>query len=892
MMRRFALLLLSVVSAANLMAGEGTITGKVISGDEKGSMEHVLVVAGTNNAANTDENGYFLIDGLEFGTYEVSVYFIGYEKKVIGDVKVSAAAKKADLGTIELKESAIIFPDFIIKAKNLSYNDRYKGSNAVVTKMELLQTQPIGSEEILKTVAGLNVAGDMGISNRLNVGIRGSYPRRSDKVLILEDGSPIAPAPYLAPSAYYNPPTDRLDGIEVIKGADVLTYGANTMYGVINYKTKRPSLQPQLNVNLTGGENGYHSQFITYGGTWKNIGAELQVLNKGFDGFQDNTQSDIFNTTAKVFADLGSRASAYLKLNYHQEASKATYSGMTPFTFNLDPKQNPFDSDDLLTKRYAADLVYNYKITENLTSTTQIYASQFKRDWWRQNTSVILASDVQNYLGDAIFNDRYSYMQGASFTANDYVRIGRLSNGRETTKARNRLFRVLGAEERLSFNYGLGTNTSKLEIGLKMHAEQFFNQEITGDSSRFSRSGELIKDEKYLLNSASGYLKNTFNLGKLALVPMFRFELIDMDKFNLLSIASDPDNDGTEDYGAINNKFNVVLPGININYMLLDSATKSLEVYGGVYKGYTPPTSSFGFIGVNEEGEVNTSPDEEDINIEPETSLNFEVGTRGFALDGAVTGQVTYFNNNIDNFYSAGRKEAFETLGSVTISGLEIAASFDLAKAMKWKEQSLKFNVSATILQSLITSGQLKDSDLLKAKHTDATKAELIEKINGERSGYNVYFANDSLITRTMDISDFDNIESIEMIFGKDGIAKNRAPYTPSSIINIGLSYSCKSLAVGVNYNMVGEQYTNYLNFENETSEGAIGKLDAYSTIDVNLSYKFASDKSKFLDGLTFFVVGKNITDNVYKASRLHRVSSGIMPGGFRQINGGIRISL
>ena len=62
----------------------------------------------------------------------------------------------------------------------------------------------------------------MGISNRLNVGIRGSYPRRAVNLLLLEDGTPIAPAPYLAPEAYYNPPSERVDGIEILKGADIL----------------------------------------------------------------------------------------------------------------------------------------------------------------------------------------------------------------------------------------------------------------------------------------------------------------------------------------------------------------------------------------------------------------------------------------------------------------------------------------------------------------------------------------------------------------------------------------------------------------------------------------------------------------------------------------------
>ena len=42
---------------------------------------------------------------------------------------------------------------------------------------------------------------------------------------------------------------------------------------------------------------------------------------------------------------------------------------------------------------------------------------------------------------------------------------------------------------------------------------------------------------------------------------------------------------------------------------------------------------------------------------------------------------------------------------------------------------------------------------------------------------------------------------------------------------------------------------------------------------------------------IDLFIAGKNITNEVYKASRLHRLSSGIMPGGFRQINGGIKFN-
>ena len=883
------LLLVLWMSFAVLSARSGDLKGKVVAADCGASMSFVSVQVGETAHGYSDESGMIWLTDIPSGVYNVSITTLGYSKIVLASIEIGNSV--TDLGTLRMEPMVTIMDPFEIVYVRPPYSHHYNGTSNVIQEEELRKVQPLGSEELLKKVAGVNVAGDMGISNRLNIGIRGSYPRRSEKLLLLEDGVPIAPAPYLSPSAYYNPPTDRLDGIEVIKGADALTMGPNNMYGVLNYITKKPALKPELRASLTGGQRGYNSQFITYGGTWKNLGAELQVLNKFFDGFQDNTSSHIFNATGKVYADLSDRSTMYMKVNYHQENSKATYSGQTPLTYALDPVQNPFDADDLATKRYALDMIYKYKLSDNVVLTSTGYASQFTRDWWRQNTTLILANDVRGYVGEDLFAEKYSYLQG-SFTNDDYVRVGRLENGRESTKARNRLFRVAGVKEELEWNYSINEDLNgTLLVGLNAHTEQFFNQEIVNDSSRFSRSGEIVKDQKYLLSAFSGFVKNQITYKKLSVSPMLRYELVNMRKFNLLSIASDPLNDGSKNYGAINNSFGQMLPGMNVNYVLLDSTLNHLELYSGAYMGYTPPTSSVGFIGVDEEGSVNTSPEEENINMRPELSRSYEFGVRGYGAGGKLQGQMTVFDNTIENYYAAGRKEAFETLGSVNIRGLELNGSFDFGKLLNSNKHELILGFSCTWMQSKILSGLLKDSDLFKARHTDATKQELIDKINGERSGYSVYFTNDSLIERTLTVSDFDNIESIEFGFGEGKIQNNAAPYVPNQIISVNMSYGFEGFNFGLSYSRVGAQYTEYLNFENETAEGAIGKLEAYGILDANIGYTFKS-KSRIIDGMNLFVAGKNLLNEIYTASRLHRVSSGIMPGGFRQINAGIIFNL
>lgn len=894
-MKKNILLGLYLLAVSCIMqAQNASVKGIILSKPDSIQMPHVCISANGNNISYSNNKGEFSIDKMFPGEYKLIFSFIGYEKYNT-NVTILDSNQVIRLPKITLTPKMIQIPEVEIISSQRNYSSKYVGSNIVVSSIEMRQTQPIGSEEVLKKVSGINIAGDMGISNRLNVGIRGSYPRRSANILLLEDGIPIAPAPYLAPEAYYNPPSDRLDGIEIIKGTDILTYGSNTMYGAINYITKKPPLKPTTGINITGGQNGYHSEYITYGGTWNNIGAELQILNKSFGGFQENSQSDIFNTTAKIYADIGNCSSVYMKMNYHQENSKATYSALTPLTFDNDPRQNPFDADDLISKRYATDLIHNYGINKDAMLSSKIYASQFQRDWWRQENTLIKASTAKSYLGDDIYSHHYSYIDGLTFGNNDYIRVGKIAGGRESTKARNRLFRVVGAQETFKYEWDKKNVKNNLEVSAKIHKETFSDVEFKNDSSRFSRSGLLIKDQFYTLTAYSCYVKNSFKYKRFSVTPILRYETVIMRQFDQMKITTDPKNDGSKLYGSIKNEFSSFIPGTSVAYRILQNEKNIITLYSGIYKGYNAPTAGVGFLKV-ENDVVSAITNASEVNMKPETSLNYEFGTRGAVMNEIIVGQISYFNNHIQNYYSAGREEAFESLGTVRINGIETAISLNLHKWYKSQKHLFTIGISGSLMKGIILDGILKDKDLLKAKHTDFTKQELVDKINEERDGYNVYFNgvnnSDSLITRDLTIADFSSIKKLDLLFGNNGISGNTVPYLPSKIVNFNVNYSYKGWQIGANINFIGEQYTDYLNFNNETAEGAIGKLNAYKTIDANLSYSFENSSKKNLRGLNLFFAGKNLTNDIYKASRLHRVSSGIMPGGFRQMNIGLRLNL
>src|SRR5690606_13690994 len=130
--------------------------------------------------------------------------------------------------------------EIIVSASPHNFKKGFKGSNYRINPVSLKDINPLSTEEILSTIPGVNIIGDMGLSNRPNISMRGSWGRRSKKVLLMEDGTPSAPAPYIAPGAYYNPVSDRITSVEVYKGAHMLRFAPNHMYGAVNYITALP----------------------------------------------------------------------------------------------------------------------------------------------------------------------------------------------------------------------------------------------------------------------------------------------------------------------------------------------------------------------------------------------------------------------------------------------------------------------------------------------------------------------------------------------------------------------------------------------------------------------------------------------------------------------------
>ena len=549
--------------------------------------------------------------------------------------------------------------------------------------------KPVGTQELLELIPGINGYADDGFGNsRLSVSIRGLNPRRSARVLLLEDGVPIQPAVYIYPNAYYNPPADRIGAVEVIKGSAALRYGPQTMGGVINYTTRKPDGTKGLSNQLTVGNNAYYSAFSE----WRGIGnpekvvSDVQLLYKHGDGFRDNNTFDQANGTVKTLFQLSEQKTLYLKINSNFENSNATYTGLTEYSFKTDPNFNPKVDDNFRILRTSLDLIYTNKISANFVSNTTMYTSVFDRRWWREDDIFVRPTTLET--GNLV--------PVPYFQTGDLVRVG---NGKSNFGIL-RTFYVGGIEQNYTLNHGIAGNLGRAEIGSRVHWERFIDDKKTGNAPD-ARDGiyytgtpgseeDPVKivgqSHHYETIALALYAKEQLTFNSLTLTPGLRFEVFKQDRVDRLrgSVFADKVS-------------SVLLPGIGANYEL-----GRFNLFGGIHRGYTAPSS--GALKVTNFGQ---NVDAGGLDLKPEKSWNMEAGFRSW-LPGAVV-EAAGFLIKVEDLVAAGRGTAFKNLGKVDLSGLEIATTLGVSEFVSILPD---LNLSYTYLQTKIVDGIVKSATI------------------------------------------------------------------------------------------------------------------------------------------------------------------------------------
>ena len=708
-----------------------------------------------------------------------------------------------------------------------------EGSAAVVDSEELYTSHVFTTNEALRKVPGVVVRDEEGFGMRPNIGIRGLNPTRSTKTLLLEDGIFLSYAPYGDNASYFHPPTDKFSSIEVFKGTDMLRFGPQTIAGTINYVTPTPPREPAGFIAGTVGNRDYYNGQFNYGGWVGNFGGAVDFIHKEGRGARDNTNLKIDDVTVKGVAQINPESALIAKFNYFREDSQVSYSGITDAEMrNFGIRYNPFSNDEFDTERYGLSLTHNWDLNDTVTVATSIYHNTFERDWWRQSSTT---TDTQCSAANS---------GGVNFAPARAAGIAVDPDTCNQRQGRLRYYEATGVQQAWSFENQVSEDVRNLfQAGWRYHGEDqdrlqintFSNTikpglgSVTGIGGTATAANPISLSENNLRDTKafSIFASNTFEIDQFSITPIARFESIDNGRQNNLAIggcAAPPCSGSFE--------INEFIPGLAVGYEINDR----VKFFAGVHEGFAPPRVEDG-IG-NSGGSVD---------VDPESSVNLEVGIKSEAVSGLVI-DGTYFRNDFSNLVA---------VGSIAGGNVNLAQGEALFEGFE--------------LYTRVDSGRFMRTDW---------------SVYGSVAWTYLWTAEQS--------TPFVRVDNGAFVAGNT--AGNRQPYAPEHLVTARVGYQQKNFDINLEAVYVGDQYADFQNFDdpsdasgitinsganavNGADSGVFGKIDAYTIFNFGTTYTYEATNTDI-----FFTV-KNLFDDEYIVDR----TRGILPGAPRLFQVGIK---
>lgn len=557
------------------------------------------------------------------------------------------------------------------------------GGSAVYLDQAALETFSYSDvNRTLRQVPGVYLQEEDGFGLRPNIGIRGSGSDRNSRIVVMEDGVLIAPAPYAAPAAYYFPRMTRMSGVEVVKGPAAIKYGPLTTGGAIHlFSTPIPDTNGRLGGSgeLLGGDYGSLRAHAAVGG-WLPVGGTLQFgglvegLRETSDGFKrldsgGDTGFEIDDLVVKLAVRTTEGAampqSLQVKYQRYNETSDETYLGLTLADFQADPYRRYRGSqvDQMNVKHETWQATHSIALTPAFDLTTVAYRTETARAWYKLNdvaSGGSLRSIGAVLANPAAFADGYATLVGAP----GYISPANALRVRNN----NRVYYATGVQSVLTARFSTGGATHALEVSARYHVdeEDRFQQDDRYQMSNgrmiLTTAGAPASQENRVGEAKAWafFVRDTIDFGKLTVTPGLRYETIDLKRSNYAL----GDAARTAPTSVNRSDVDVWIPGISAAW----EVSPSWRLIGGAHRGFSNPAPG--------------------STTDPETSWNYEAGVR-YAKGPAAFEAIAFFND-YDNLVGTCTASTgggctigaqFDG-GAVKVKGLEMTAAYDVGSSL------------------------------------------------------------------------------------------------------------------------------------------------------------------------------------------------------------------
>ena len=668
---------------------------RIVDADGRG-IPGVSLISPDGAGFVTNGQGEVELDAEKAPAGEWRLRCLGFvDRTLVSEALFAAAA-------IRLEESVLDLPLALVEVVTMT-GGRPMGVPGAVTVLSAKTLRRHGDVDVsraLRSVPGVYIQEEDGFGLRPNIGLRGSGSERSSRISVLEDGVPIAPAPYTAPSAYYFPSVGRMNGIEVLKGASQIAHGPNTVGGAINL------ISTSIPTDLSGRVDGRMGAFGTgrlhvhVGDGSGRIGWMVEALQAGSRGFKELEGGDPSGFTkfdllgklrwrSAVEARFDQRVE--LKLGRVSELSHETYAGLTDADFDQTPYRRYSGSqrDEMDAGQEQAVLTHVMDIGGGWRWTNRAYVTRFQRNWYKADRAAGVSGDwvkLGPLLGGA---------EGDSTLAEALSVFRDGADGLVRLKANNRVYHSRGLESKVSWD-GEWSGWRRFEASFRHHGDGMDRFQWVDDWTM--ASGRLISPDLGTPGTESnrvewsrataGYLRGRWARRGWSLIPGVRVEHIvaGRDDYG----TADVDRTGV-DLQSRRNLTVAWLPGVGFQ----KEFGAEWSVFGGVHRGFLPPGSS--------------------QEVQPEFAWNQEVGLRWVRPQFEATAVgFAHFGRNLQgsDFASSGGSGEGDVFngGTTRVAGVE--TMLDWTNGVNPEEASRwEFGLTYTFTDGRFTSAFDSDYD-------------------------------------------------------------------------------------------------------------------------------------------------------------------------------------
>jgi Fe(3+) dicitrate transport protein len=410
------------------------------------------------------------------------------------------------------------------------------------------------AREVFSRVPGVNIWENDGSGIQVNIGVRGLSPNRSWELNTRQNGYDISSDVFGYPEAYYNPPLEAVENIELVRGGASLQFGPQ-FGGMLNYVLKREQKRKfTFETQNTVGSYNLMSSYNAIGGKINKFSYYAYNHSRSGDGWRENSKYKVRNShlfLEYAFTEDTKLSAEYTNMDYSMQQA----GGLTDQQFQENSRQSSRDRNWFGAPWNLFSVNFDTKISNSLNSNTKLFGLVGERN----SVGFLGTPNVSDAIDPA---------------TNDY------SNRRVDRD----FYKNIGIENRNTYSYAIGKSHNTLAFGVRMYRAETQRQQsgrgTTGSNFDLTTLEKYPRDLNFNTENVAFFAENNFKVTEnFSVVPGVRYEYITSSGDGRFGVSSG------NDIPFQNEKITRHQPlfGLGMEYKL-----GSTNIYGNISQAFRP----------------------------------------------------------------------------------------------------------------------------------------------------------------------------------------------------------------------------------------------------------------------------------------------------------------